>query len=102
MLAMSDGFRFWIPPPPSGVPPKRLFGCPLAFPELEIGTPSMTYKGWLLPLAERAPLNRTLAELPRPPALGDSVIPATFPLRDSTTFSVGALFRWLPDSSCKE
>ena len=47
--------------------------------ELRIGTPSMTYKGWLLPTTERMPRIRTLEELPRPEAALFICTPATFP-----------------------
>ena len=46
-----------------------------------IGTPSMTYNGWLLPsaLAERIPRMETLAEPPKPEELRVIDTPAVFP-----------------------
>src|SRR5882757_3103728 len=91
MLAMSSGFRLEIPSPPSGVPPKVPPGCPLALEVLVMGIPSITYKGWLLPLADRLPRRITLAEPPTPEALGEMVRPATLPLRLFIRLSVFTL-----------
>ena len=82
ILSTSSGFRLEIPSPPSrfpasAVPPIAEKACSLA--ELRIGTPSMTYKGWLLPTTERMPRIRTLEELPRPEAALFICTPATFP-----------------------
>ena len=62
MEATSSGFILEIPSPPSFPPHSP--AAPLLL--LPIGIPSTTYKGWLLPLKELAPLITTL-ELPAAP-----------------------------------
>lgn len=57
-LSISSGFRLEIPSPASrlpasAVPPIVVKACSLLM--LKIGTPSITYKGWLFPDAERLP-----------------------------------------------
>ena len=96
MLSMSSGFRLEIPSPASRFTPS--FSPPITV-EVDsvllfsMGTPSMTYNGWLLPVAkaERAPRMATLADPPKPAALLVICTPAVFPARALIMF--GSLAR---------
>ena len=102
MLAISSGFRLErshraaIRRTSKGI--RWLTIAPFAL--LLMGIPSITYKGWLLPLADRLPRRITFTEPPTPEALGEIVNPATLPFSEFIRLSVFTVVNCSPLTCC--